>query len=242
MIKRLIKRAVVTGISEEPGKAVAVALKRRGWLVVGTDSVFCPHHVHQFYILSQGDYFGFVDEMVLLVRRERTTLIIPTRLAECRALSLRQGELQTLGAGLYLPTPMVIDELASPGALSNAFKRIRRSFFEPPVGGGTTTQRFEVTLCRDRDSYTSCAVFELEDRGASALHADRRKGEEDIERLAQAAGDALTLHGPATVHIDRASDGRLEVTGVVLSPCVHAPLTDDVLDGLLMLWERDQPA
>lgn len=241
MIKRLIKRAVVTGISEEPGQAVAVALKRRGWLVVGTDSVFCPHQVHQFYILSKGDHCGFVDEMILLVRRERTTLIVPTRLAECRALSLRQGELQILGAGLYLPTPMVIDELASPGALSNAFKRIRRSFFESSGGEGTT-QRFEVTLCRDRDSYTSCAVFELEDRGSSALHADRRKGEEDIERLAQAAGDTLTLHGPATVHIDRASDGRLDVTGVALSPCVHAPLTDDVLDGLLVLWERDQPA
>ncbi|MEO5656232.1 MAG: hypothetical protein ABIO65_01490, partial [Nitrospiria bacterium] len=102
MIKRLIKRAVVTGVGEQPGMAVVSALKRRGWLVVGADSVFCSIHVHQFYIVSRPDQVGFVDELLLLVGRERTTLVIPTRFDECRILASKSPEFLRIGAGLYL--------------------------------------------------------------------------------------------------------------------------------------------
>jgi hypothetical protein len=73
------------------------------------------------------------------------------------------------------------------------------------------------------------------------VHAERCKGEVDVEELAARSARALSLPGPATLLIRREVDGRLGVVRVMLRPCEYAPLTDDVLDALLSLWERDQP-
>lgn len=244
MIKRLIKRAVVTGVGDQPGMAVVSALKRRGWLVVGADSVFCSIHVHQFYIISRPEQPGFVDELLLLVGRERTTLVIPTRFDECRFLAAKSPEFLRIGAGLYLPPPAAIEDLKSPGSLADTLKRlgIERAVPVDSAAGDSGSSLFEATLCRADGSFTGSAVFALDRSSGDIVHAERRKGEEEVETLAQAAAEALDLRGPATIHLRREADGRLGIAGVALSPCVYAPLADDVLDGLLMLWERDQPA
>jgi predicted metal-dependent enzyme (double-stranded beta helix superfamily) len=85
-------------------------------------------------------------------------------------------------------------------------------------------------------------VFELFDNGDAPVRAERRKDEAEVEAVAAQAAEALGVTGPATVHIRRDADGGLSVVEMTLSPCVHGPLANEVLDALVCLWERDQPA
>lgn len=248
MIRRLIKRVVVTGVGSRHALAVVAAFKRRGWLVVGVDAELHPRHVNQFYLVSRGDLPGFADEMLMLVRRERTTLVIPTCDVDCLAVSRRSAEFRRLGAGAYLPDPATVEALTGSGGAVSALRRSGLQACDPlgfpsPVIPGV--QWFEVSLCRDARlpaSAVTCSVHELASADGSAeVHAERCKGEVDVEELAARSARALSLPGPATLLIRREVDGRLGVVRVMLRPCEYAPLTDDVLDALLSLWERDQP-
>lgn len=248
MIRRLIKRVVVTGVGSRHALTVVAAFKRRGWLVVGVDAEFHPRHVNQFYLVSRGDLPGFADEMLMLVRRERTTLVIPTCDVDCLAVSRRSAEFRRLGAGAYLPDPATVEALTGSGGAVSALRRSGLQACDPlgfpaPVIPGV--QWFEVSLCRDARlpaSAVTCSVHELAAADGSAeVHAERCKGEVDVEELAARSAHALSLPGPATLLIRREVDGRLGVVRVMLRPCEYAPLTDDVLDALLSLWERDQP-
>jgi hypothetical protein len=244
----LIKRVVVTGVGARPAARIVDAFKRRGWLVVGVDSEFHPQYVNQFYLVSRGDHPGFVDELVMLVRRERTTLLIPTRDIESLAIARRSHELRQLGAAVFLPDPGTIEDIVDARHVASLLRRARidvwdSTLFPPPVMRGVSW--FEVTLCRDgrfpHDSFV-CAVHELEvGEGASTPRVERRKGESDVEDLAIRTAQALGLPGPSTVHVRRDAEGRVGVARVGLAPCEYAPLTDDVLDAFLALWERVQP-
>lgn len=249
MIRRLIKRVVVTGVGSRHAFAVVAAFKRRGWLVVGVDADFHPRHVNQFYLVSPGNHAGFVDELLMLVRRERTTLIIPTRDVDCVAVSSRSAEFRRLGVGVYLPDSATVETLVSSSGGVSALRRLGLeardpSGCPPPLTPGA--EWFEASVCRDArlpGLAVACSVHELlADPGAAEVSAERRKGEMEIEELAARAVQSLDLPGPATLILRRdAADGRLSVARVLLRPCEYAPLTDEVLDAFLSLWERDHP-
>jgi hypothetical protein len=228
--------------------AVVAAFKRRGWLVVGVDAEFHPRHVNQFYLVSRGDQPGFADELFMLVRRERTTLVIPTCDVDCLAVSRRSGEFRRLGAGVYLPDAATVEALVGAGGAVSALRRSGLAASDPlgfPAPFILGVQWFEVSLCRDArlpSSSVTCSVHELSsDDGSADVRVERCKGEVDVEELAARAAHALALPGPATLLIRRDVDGRLGVVRALLRPCEYSPLTDDVLDALLSLWERDQP-
>lgn len=248
MIKRLIKRVVVTGVGDSPGAAAATAFKRHGWLVVGVDHAFRPSHVHQFYLVSPVHHPGWVDELLLLVRRERSTLVVPTRREEFLPLARRQREFPRAGASLYLPLPDTVEDILDARLVAH---RLRRAGLvaEEPWNERRREDRagrlFEAALCRDvgaSQATMGCAVFELFDNGDAPVRAERRKDEAEVEAVAQQAAEAMGVTGPATVHIRRDADGGLSVVEMTLSPCVHGPLANEVLDALVQLWERDQPA
>lgn len=248
MIRRLIKRVVVTGVGTPPAKAVVHAFKRRGWLVVGVDTEFHPHQVNQFYLVSSGERPGFVDEMLMLVRREQTKLVITTRESEWLPIARRAEEFRRLGAGVYLPNPATVEDLSGDQEALRTLRRlgIRTSDTADWLGSvGESVQWFEATVCRDgRLPHAAfvCSVHELTPaEHASSVRAERRKGELEIEDLTVRTAEALGLRGPASVRIRRDAD-RAGVAGVKLRPCEHAPPTDDVLDAFLALWERDQPS
>src|SRR3990172_4889147 len=123
MIKRLIKRVVVTGVGSPPGAAVATAFKRHGRLVVGVDQAFRPAHVHQFYLISPVHHPGWVDEILLQVRRERSTLVVPTRREEFLPLARRQREFPRAGASLYLPPPDTVEDVLDARLVSPRLRR-----------------------------------------------------------------------------------------------------------------------
>ncbi|MEW6684004.1 MAG: hypothetical protein AB1451_13985 [Nitrospirota bacterium] len=248
MIRRLIKRVVITGVGTRAAGHAVDAFKRRGWLVVGADKEFHPQHVNQFYIVSRGDHPGFVDELLMLVGRERTTLLVPTRDVEWLPIARRSQDFRRLGAAVFIPEPVIVEDIVSTRQMTSLLRRAgidvwESAVFPPPPMHGV--QWFEVTVCRDgRMPYESfvCAVHEL-DVGdpASAPRVERRKGEPEVEELAVRTAQAFGLPGPSTVHLRRDADGRLAVARVALTPCEYAPLTDDVLDAFLALWERVQP-
>lgn len=248
MIRRLIKRVVVTGVGTRPAASVVGAFKRRGWLVVGVDADFHPQHVNQFYLVSRGDHPGFVDELLMLVRRERTTLLIPTRETEYLAIARRSAEFRRLGAAVFLPEPVMVEDLASPRHLTSVLRTagiaVRDLGVSPAQDVNRDAEWFEVTVCRDvRLPYETfaCSVHELSVAQAEAPFAERRKGESEIEDLAVRTAKALGLSGAATIRLRRDADGRLEVARLSLGPCEYAPFTDEVLDAVLSLWERVQP-
>jgi hypothetical protein len=249
VIRRLIKRVVVTGVGTRPAISVVAAFKRRGWLVVGVDADFHPQHVNQFYLVSRGDHPGFVDELLMLVRRERTTLLIPTREAEYLPIARRSVELRRLGTAVFLPEPVTVEDIVSTRHLTSVLRAVGITVWDPAVFPPQLLSHdgewFEVTVCRDvRLPYETfvCSVHELcANELTSVPLAERRKGESEIEDLAVRTAQALRLPGTATMHLRRDADGRLGVVRVSLSPCDYAPLTDDVLDAFLSLWERMQP-
>ena len=248
MIRRLIKRVVVTGVGTRPALGVVEAFKRRGWLVVGVDSNFHPQFVNQFYLVSRGDHPNFVDDLVMLVRRERTTLLVPTRDAECLAIARRSYELRRVGAAVFLPDPVTIEDMADSRHMASVLRRAAVDVWDSSTDPGSDAQgiqRFEVTVCRDgRTPYESfaCAVHAVElGELSSSPRVERRKGESDVEELAVRTAQALGFPGPSAVHVLRSPDGRLGVERVGLAPCENAPLTDDVLDAFLASWERVQP-
>jgi hypothetical protein len=204
--------------------------------------------VNQFYIVSRGDHPGFVDELLMLVGRERTTLLIPTRDIEWLPIARRGQEFRRLGAAVFLPEAGTVEDIASTRQTASLLRRTGidvwdSAVFPPTVMQGV--QWFEVTVCRDgRIPYESfvCAVHELDiEEPVSPPRVERRKGELDVEELAVRTVQALGLPGPSTVHVRRDADGHLGVARVTLAPCEYAPLTDDVLDAFLALWERVQP-
>ncbi len=248
MIRRLIKRVVITSVGTRSAGHLVVAFKRRGWLVVGADTEFHPQHVNQFYIVSRGDHPGFVDELLMLVGRERTTLLIPTRDLEWLPIARRSQEFRRVGAAVFLPEPVAVEDIVSTRQTASLLRRAGidvcdSGVLPPSVMPGV--QWFEATVCRDgRIPYESyvCAIHELDvGEPGSAPRVERRKGESEVEELAIRTVQALGLPGPATVHMRRDADGRLGVARVALAPCEYAPLTDDVLDAFLALWERLQP-
>lgn len=249
VIRRLIKRVVVTGVGTRPAISVVAAFKRRGWLVVGVDADFHPQHVNQFYLVSRGDHPGFVDELLMLVRRERTTLLLPTRDVEYLPISRRSAELRRLGAAVFLPEPVTVEDIVGTRHLTSVLRAagitVWDSWVFPPQFIGHNAEWFEVTVCRDvRLPYETfvCSVHELyADEHAEGPLAERRKGESEIEELAVRTVKTLGLPGAATVHLRRDADGRLGVARLTLGPCEYAPFTDDVLDAVLSLWERVQP-
>jgi hypothetical protein len=244
----LIKRVVVTGVGTRPAGHLVGAFKRRGWLVVGADTEFHPQQVNQFYIVSRGDHPGFVDELLMLVGRERTTLLIPTRDIEWLPIARRSKEFRRLSAGVFLPEPVTVEDIVSTGQTASLLRRAGVDVwdvtaFPPPMN--PTAQWFEAAVCRDgRIPYEAfaCSVHELSAGEHPAVpRAERRKGESEVEELAVRAVQSLGLPGPATVHLRRDAEGRVAVARVILSPCDYAPLTDDVLDAFLALWEGVQP-
>lgn len=248
MIRRLIKRVVVTGVGTRPAVSVVGAFKRRGWLVVGVDVDFHPQHVNQFYLVSRGDHPGFVDELLMLVRRERTTLLIPTRESEYLPIARRSGEFRRFGASVFLPEPVMVEDIASPRHLTSSLRAAGITVWDPgvpPAQPSRDAAWFEVTVCRDvRLPYETfaCSVHELSVADhADAPLAERRKGESEIEELAVRSAKTLGLSGAATMRVRRDADGRLGVARLTLGPCEHAPFTDEVLDAVLSLWERVQP-
>ncbi len=249
VLRRLIKRVVVTGVGTRPAVSVVAAFKRRGWLVVGVDADFHPQHVNQFYLVSRGDHSGFVDELLMLVRRERTTLLMPTRDVEYLPIARRGAEFRRLGAAVFLPDPVTVEDVVSPRHLTAVLQRAGITVWDtevfPPLSLSYDAQWFEVTVCRDvRLPYETfvCSVHELCAGEHGAIpQAERRKGESEVEEQAVRIAKTLTLSGLATVHLRRDPDGRLGVVRVTLSPCDYAPLTDEVLDAFLSLWERVQP-
>ncbi|MBI3608837.1 MAG: hypothetical protein HY207_12790 [Nitrospirae bacterium] len=249
MIKRLIKRVVVTGVGEGPGKAVVAPFKRHGWLVVGVDTAFQPEYVHQFYLVSQPTHPSWIEELRILVSRERSTLVVPTRRDEFLPLARRRGEFLRLGANVYLPRPEVVEYVLDSHLWSRRLGRAGVGTASPWSGGhgeGREVRCFEVSLCRDdraEHALLGCSVHELsEEGGAASFRAERRKDETEVEALAAQTAESLELAGLATIHICQRSDGCLTVTGVTLSPCVYGPFTDDVFEALTVLWKRDHPA
>jgi hypothetical protein len=244
----LIKRVVVTGVGTPPAPSVVSAFKRRGWLVVGVDAEFHQRHVNQFYLVSRGDQPGFADEMFMLVRRERTTVVIPTRDVDILAVARRASDFRRLGAGVYLPDYGTVETLISDAGAISLVRRLGIDADDSPGFQGPLTpdvQWFEVSACRDARlplSPVACAVHELwGDTGGSSVTVERRKGEVDVEEFAARVIHALGIPGPSTVLVRRDPNGRLGVAGVSLRPCEFAPFLDDVLDAFLSLWERDQP-
>ncbi|MFZ5877037.1 MAG: hypothetical protein ACOYXU_11595 [Nitrospirota bacterium] len=238
----------MTGVGTPPAPAVVAAFKRRGWLVVGVDAEFHPRQVNQFYLVSRGDQPGFVDELLMLVRRERTTLVVPTRDVDALAVARSVHEFRRLGAGVYLPDYGTIETLSGGDGALSVVRRLGIDAYDPPGFPAPPmpgVQWFEVSACRDARlplSAVACAVHELwADAGGSSVTAERRKGEADVEEFAARAIHALGIPGPSTVLVRRAPDGRLGVERVSLRPCEYAPFTDDMLDAFLSLWERDQP-
>jgi hypothetical protein len=224
------------------------AFKRRGWLVVGADTEFHPHHVNQFYIVSRGDHPGFVDELLMLVRRERTTLIIPTRNNELLPIVRRSQDFRRLGAGVFLPDPVTVEDIANPRHAMSLLRRAGIDVWDesvsvPPVNSGV--QWFEASVCRDGripSEAFACTVHELSaGEHPSIPRVERRKGESDVEELSIRTVQTLGIPGPSTVLLRRDEEGRVGVARVTLRPCEYAPLTDDVLDAFLALWERVQP-
>lgn len=248
MIRRLIKRVVVTGVGAQPAVHLVDAFKRRGWLVVGTDTGFHPQRVNQFYLVSLGDHPGFVDELLILVRRERTTLVIPTRDNEFLPIARRSQDFRRLGAAVFLPEPVTVEDLGDPRNLMSILRRAGMDVWDEkvfPLPMNPGVQWFETSVCRDgRTPYEAfaCAVHELSagDR-PSVPRVERRKGESDVEECAAQTAKILGLPGPATLQLRRDEAGRVAVARVTLRPCEYAPLTDDLLDAFLALWERLQP-
>ena len=249
MIKRLIKRVVVTGVSSRPALHVVDAFKRRGWLVVGVDAEFHPQRVNQFYLVSRGDHPGFVDELLMLVRRERTSLLIPTQDSEWLPIARRSQEFSRLGAAVFLPEPVTVEDVVVARYLANVLRRASIEVWEERVSqqrsAGEGVQWFETVVCRDgRIPYESfaCSVHELSPgEHPSSPRIERRKGESDLEEFSVRIAQTLSLRGPATVHVRRDAEGHLAVVRVALRPCEYAPLTDEVLDAFLASWERVQP-
>ncbi|MFZ5862765.1 MAG: hypothetical protein ACOYXR_07995 [Nitrospirota bacterium] len=238
----------MTGVGTPPAPAVVAAFKRRGWLVVGVDAAFHPRQVNQFYLVSRGDQLGFADELLMLVRRERTTLIVPTRDVDALAVAGRVSEFRRLGAGVYLPDSGTVEALTTPHGSTATLRRLGIAPHDPfgfPASKAPGAQWFEVSACRDARlpaSSVVCAVHELwADEGDASVTVERRKGETDVEELAARAVHALDLPGPTTLLVRRDRDGALGVTRVSVWPCEYTPFTDDVLDAFLSLWERDQP-
>lgn len=248
MIRRLIKRVVVTGVGTPPAPAVVAAFKRRGWLVVGVDAEFHPRQVNQFYLVSRGDQDGFADELLMLVRRERTTLVVTTRDVDGLAVARRASEFRRFGACVYLPDHGTVEALSGEYGAVPALRRLGIDAHDPlgfPAPLTPGMQWFEVSACRDArlpSSAVACAVHELSaTEGDSLVTVERRKGEMDVEDLVARAIPALGLPGPTTMLVRRDPEGRLGIVRVSLRPCEYAPLTDEVLDAFLSLWERDQP-
>ncbi len=237
----------MTGVGTPPAPAVVAAFKRRGWLVVGVDAEFCPRQVHQFYLVSRGDEPGFVDELLMLVRRERTTLVVPTRDIDGLAVARRASEFRRLGACVYLPDYGTVEALSGEHGAVSALRRLGIDTHDPlgfPSRLTPGMQWFEVSACRDArlSSAVACAVHELSaDEGDVEVTVERRKGEMDVEDLVARAIHVLGIPGPTTMLVRRDPDGRLGIARLSLRPCEYAPLTDDVLDAFLSLWERDQP-
>ncbi len=239
----------MTGVGEAPGKAVVTPFKRHGWLVVGADTSYHPEFVHQFYLVSRPDHPAWLEELFLLVRRERSTLLVPTRKDEFLPLAGRRNEFARLGANVYLPRPEAVEDILDGSMWPRRLRRAGVDAAAPWSGGQNGEQdvrRFEVSLCRDDrppHSVMGCAVHELfEEGGVVPVRSERRKGETEIEAIATQAAEGLDTAGPATLHVGQRSDGSLTVTAVTLSPCVHGPFTDDVFDALTSLWKRDHPA
>jgi hypothetical protein len=227
---------------------VVSAFKRRGWLVVGVDAEFHQRQVNQFYLVSRGDQPGFADEMLMLVRRERTTVVIPTRDLDILAVSRRAPDFRQLGAGVYLPGYGTVETLISDGGGFSLLRRMGIDVHDAPglqAPQAPDIQWFEVSACRDARlplEPVVCAVHELwGDAGDSSVTMERRKGEVDVEEFVARVIHLLGIPGPSTVLVRRDPSGRLGVVRVSLRPCEYAPFTDDVLDAFLSLWERDQP-
>jgi hypothetical protein len=230
---------------------VVSAFKRRGWLVVGVDAEFHQRHVNQFYLVSRGDQPGFADEMLMLVRRERTTVVIPTRDVDILAVARRATDFRQLGAGVYLPDYATVETLVSDDGVRSSLRRMGIDVSHAPGSQepqAPDTQWFEVSACRDARlplAPVACAVHELWGDGVgtsgTSVSVERRKGEVDVEELVARVIHLLGIPGPGTVLVRRDPNGRLGVVRVSLRPCEYAPLTDDVLDAFLSLWERDQP-
>jgi hypothetical protein len=216
--------------------------------VVGVDAEFHQRQVNQFYLVSRGDQPGFADEMLMLVRRERTTLVVPTRDVDILAVARRAPEFRRLGAGVYLPDYGTVETLISDDGARSVMRLLGVDAHDAPGFQAPLTpdvEWFEVSACRDARlplSAVACAVHELwGNAGGSLVTTERRKGEVDIEEFVARIVQALNIPGPSTVLVRRGPDGRLGVVRVTLRPCEYAPFTDDVLDAFLSLWERDQP-
>jgi hypothetical protein len=228
---------------------VVEAFRRRSWLVVGVDAEFHPQRVNQFYLVSRGDHPGFVDELLMLVRREHTSLLIPIQVAEWLPIARRSQEFSRLGAAVLLPEPVTVEDVIVPRYLSAVLRRASIDFWDEkvaqPDSSGEGVQWFETVVCRDgRIPYESfaCSVHELfPGEHPSAPRVERRKGESDLEELSARIAQALRLPGPATLHVRRDAEGRLAVVRVALKPCEYAPLTEEVFDAFLASWERLQP-
>lgn len=186
----------------------------------------------------------------MLVRRERTTLVIPTREAEYLPIARRSQEFRRLGASVFLPEPVTVEDILNPRHLASALRTAGIAVWDSgglrPHSMGPDAEWFEVTVCRDvRLPYETfvCSVHELSAaEHASVPLAERRKGELEIEDLAVRTVKTVGLPGAVTVHLRRQADGRLDVARVALGPCEYAPFTDEALDAVLSLWERLQPA
>jgi hypothetical protein len=248
VIKRLIKRVVVTGVAADPGLAVAAAFKRHGWLVVGVDSQFRPGHVNQFYVVSHGTHPGFLDELLLVVRRERSTLVVPTRSADILPLAVRQQELHRLGAALYVPLAHTAEDLVDPVLWSRHLRRAGLVAAPEDTAQPSHDHRvFEANLLRDSQAphdVLNCTLFELVCDPSSPeprLRAERRKDEPAIEEAARRVAAALEVRGPLTVRFSVRGDDDPVVVGLWPIPCVHGPLLDGMFDAIRSLWERDQP-
>jgi len=249
VLKRLLKRVVVTGMAAESGVAVAAVFKRHQWLVVGVDSVYSPTHVHQFYLISSGTRAIFHEEMLLIVRREKSTLVLPSRPQDALALAPHSREFQRLGSSLYLPAPQVVEELIDPAIWP---RRLRRAEIavepEPGMGRAVGNGRFyEASVCVDvraPHAILGSSVFELfpeSSPSSLAFRAERRKDEIEVEEIVRRVAMIYQVRGVLTVHVRMSADGVPVIAGLAPTPCVYGPLSEGVYEGLRAMWERDQP-
>lgn len=249
VIKRLLKRVVVTGVGAAAGVAAAGVFKRHQWLVVGVDSVHSPAHVHQFYVIASETHPRFREDVLLVVRREKSTLVLPTRPLEVLALAPYGREFYRLGASLYLPPPQVVEDLMDPTIWP---RRLRRAGIaaEPSLEQHTAgdEQLYEVSLCADirvPHAVLGCSVFALfpeSSPSSSTFRAERRKDEVTIEKIARMVAAACEVRGLLTIHVRVPINGEPVIAGLAPTPCVYGPFSDEVYEALRALWERDQPS
>ena len=100
-----LPRVLVTGVGGPSGKAATIALRARGFFVVGADMNTVPHEAQQFVQVPAALDPAYADTLRKLIREYHIGWLFPTVAEELLIVAELAAEFRAVGVAVFMSTP-----------------------------------------------------------------------------------------------------------------------------------------